>query len=63
MLVQFGHSSVAETREQSSDGSRQFRGVAVGCAALAEFRFIEMPSRYQPLNLPSDPHRNDGGVR
>ena len=35
MLVQFGHSSVAETREQSSDGGRQFRGVAVGCAAIA----------------------------
>ncbi len=35
MLVQFGHSSVTETREQSSDGGRQFRGVAVGCAAEA----------------------------
>jgi hypothetical protein len=34
LLVQFGHSSVPETREQSSDGGRQFRGVAVGCAAI-----------------------------
>jgi hypothetical protein len=38
LLVQFGHSPVPETREQSSDGGRQFRGVAVGCAAEADIQ-------------------------
>jgi hypothetical protein len=36
--------------------------VAFGIVPKAEFRFIEMPARYRPLNPSSDAHRIDGGV-
>ena len=53
-----------ETQESSTVGSfpvaqfdsRQKPFVAFGIVPKVEFQFIEVPARFQPLNLPSGVH-------